>query len=531
MRLKSKVTPSALTTAVVILFIAGMFFRFLYHIIILSDGYTDFLTDDFYYYFITAKNFVAHGISSFDGITHTNGYHPLWMLCISALYAVSFGNDGVFFVYLALVSSISTYLTYRYLKNLYETLFPASAFGNIPLLFVIVIYAGMLFLGMEITLTVPLIAYMLSKIAATDFTKNISSRQALLFGILSSLVILSRLDTVIFIAVVALFSFSLSGGTMKEKIKPLVFLLVGLIPVCIYFLINYYYFGHFLTVSSAIKSLKASGAISFDLLKYIALNRDGMFGLLLIPISFIILFFSKRKRPVQHIAVISAILFFPIIYYLILLYKSDWFLNRWYLFPLPIVFLISFGLITEIIENAVKRKRILFYGSNIVLYCTIIYVLFFGVSLVIRDTIRWQAHPNSVYTQAKQLLGFTKDHPGLYAMGDRAGLTAYLIDKPTLQLEGLIADYRMYEHIKHQDDLASVLREYNVKYLIETADKNGLPHTGNIYEIEEPHTGQAGNLSPKMKGRIEGPPVFIAETSNDEGFKVISYIFEVGKER
>jgi len=44
---------------------------------------TNFISDDAYYYFNTARN-VGLGLGmSFDGITKTNGFHPLYMLlCI-----------------------------------------------------------------------------------------------------------------------------------------------------------------------------------------------------------------------------------------------------------------------------------------------------------------------------------------------------------------------------------------------------------------------------------------------------------------
>ncbi len=42
--------------------------------------------DDAYYYYEIAKNLAAGKFSTFDGITRTNGYHPLWMLLITPFY-------------------------------------------------------------------------------------------------------------------------------------------------------------------------------------------------------------------------------------------------------------------------------------------------------------------------------------------------------------------------------------------------------------------------------------------------------------
>ena len=42
--------------------------------------------DDAYYYYEIAKNLAEGKFSTFDGITRTNGYHPLWMLLITPFY-------------------------------------------------------------------------------------------------------------------------------------------------------------------------------------------------------------------------------------------------------------------------------------------------------------------------------------------------------------------------------------------------------------------------------------------------------------
>lgn len=44
------------------------------------------LYDDAYYYFAIAKNLAASGIFSADGITQTNGFHPLWLFLITPFY-------------------------------------------------------------------------------------------------------------------------------------------------------------------------------------------------------------------------------------------------------------------------------------------------------------------------------------------------------------------------------------------------------------------------------------------------------------
>jgi hypothetical protein len=47
----------------------------------------DATSDDAYYYFQIARNLVRSGRASFDGETLTNGFHPLWLLCVAAVHA------------------------------------------------------------------------------------------------------------------------------------------------------------------------------------------------------------------------------------------------------------------------------------------------------------------------------------------------------------------------------------------------------------------------------------------------------------
>lgn len=52
---------------------------------LLLSGREIALADDAYYYLLPATNFWALGFYSFDGLTGTNGFHPLWMLLLTAM--------------------------------------------------------------------------------------------------------------------------------------------------------------------------------------------------------------------------------------------------------------------------------------------------------------------------------------------------------------------------------------------------------------------------------------------------------------
>ncbi len=52
----------------------------------------NWVADDAFYYLQIARHIAASGTSTFDGITRTNGYHPLWMLCCTLLALVFHGK-------------------------------------------------------------------------------------------------------------------------------------------------------------------------------------------------------------------------------------------------------------------------------------------------------------------------------------------------------------------------------------------------------------------------------------------------------
>jgi hypothetical protein len=65
---------------------------FFFHCLMVITGtekrLMEWLYDDAFYYLIVAKHFSERHISSFDGVTVTSGYHPLWMWLCAAVYGI-----------------------------------------------------------------------------------------------------------------------------------------------------------------------------------------------------------------------------------------------------------------------------------------------------------------------------------------------------------------------------------------------------------------------------------------------------------
>ncbi|MCI0330560.1 MAG: glycosyltransferase family 39 protein [candidate division Zixibacteria bacterium] len=89
----------------------------------LPEKYLFYLvSDDAYYYFTIARNLGNHGMLSADGITLTNGFHPLWLFLITPIFSL-FGSYHWFSIHLvltvsALFDTAAGFLIYRTLEKL-----------------------------------------------------------------------------------------------------------------------------------------------------------------------------------------------------------------------------------------------------------------------------------------------------------------------------------------------------------------------------------------------------------------------------
>ncbi len=166
------------------------------------------ISDDAYYYFSIARNLIGRGMLSADGITLTNGFHPLWLLVITPIYFV-LRTPGWFSIHLVLTGSAvfdtaAAFLIYKTLEKFgkEKAAFWASAFY-------LVSPWGLLHTmnGLETAQNnffLALLVY-LSLQASSNWLKV----NWFLFGAVSGLALLSRTDNVFAVAI--LFAYILWG--------------------------------------------------------------------------------------------------------------------------------------------------------------------------------------------------------------------------------------------------------------------------------------------------------------------------------
>jgi hypothetical protein len=224
----------------------------------------------------------------------------------------------------------------------------------------------------------------------------------------------------------------------------------------------------------------------------------------------------KRLTPAER-PVLAAAAFFPYLQIGVLSVVSDWPLWGWYFYSLRFALLAGFMLLLAIPGTAwVSRQRLWIKAAA------------YGVALVLLLRTHWKKEPqmDQIYGAAVQIRAFERSHPGVYAMGDRAGMVGYLLGDPLVQTEGLMMDPGYLLHIRHEDDLLATLRRYGVRYYIvsERLEPSGFDkqHDGGCFLAEEPYV--TGHSSLRMRAALCGPPVASIVTES-----VINHIYDLNQ--
>jgi len=158
------------------------------------------LPDDAFYYFVTAKNFIAGNGISFDAISPTNGFHPLWFFIVTPL----FGLPGDLPIHLSLflsafVDIFTAIIIYRMVKVLLRKMdlvvFPAF------MVFVAWIFSPFIIRqtlnGLETSLNAMMFV-IASQLAITEFFEEEEKKNTILLALVWGALLLSRTDNLLF---------------------------------------------------------------------------------------------------------------------------------------------------------------------------------------------------------------------------------------------------------------------------------------------------------------------------------------------
>jgi hypothetical protein len=481
--------------------IVALFARFRF------DSFLAYYDDDLFYYLQIARNVVYHHQSTFDGTHLTNGYHPLWMLVSVALTMVASGKTIYIVVQLILLASfMCIYALSRAILSFYTENQLASQLAAA----MIALQSLLLIRGaMEITLTIPL-ALGLCWYRLRPIFRWTSSK-ALGYGLLASLVVLSRLDSVIFVSALLL---SECLNTRPLRLRDLLLrtgtLVAFALPIALYLIFNQFVFHTWMPVSGQAKQLRINHSLSVAPFYSWFLYFPGTLRLLIVypAIATVLaaslaLFLRGRERLCRdHLPVVASLLLFPFLHLLALSISSDWPLWSWYLYPLVLAMegslLVFFSRepSRELLNNRTLRRALsVAAGLGICAFAIV-------------EAHRTQVS-NRCYIYGKDVAGFAQTHSGVFAMGDASGTAAYLMNRPLIKLEGLVMDQAYLENIRRQRSLNKVLVDYGVRYYISPNPTL----TDGCYHTIEP--AQAGRDAPHMQGTFCMRPIAVFQNGPD----------------
>ncbi|HEX3397433.1 MAG TPA: hypothetical protein VHS76_12095 [Steroidobacteraceae bacterium] len=475
---------------------------FAYHFAHHSPAYLGLLEDDYFYYATVADNLVTHGRLSYDGVTSTNGFHPLWFAVIALLRALLGRFGAAYYGGLIAVGLISACLTYELGRRFARQLGSSAAAAAVIAAVYAFATARLLANGMESTIAVPLMLWLLLELARPA---EMTVRRSMRLGFIASLAVLARLDIGIAVAIAISGFVVLARPGFSEGLRLLLGFAGGGILVPLYALWNFIEFGSPLPVSALAKQLVVTRGFSTGYVRYLAFGTEfGPSIALILPLGFAALLLLTRQNPARrtaHFAGAVIMVFAGVFFFLNAL--SGWIFFGWYAYPLPAAAIAALAFIDQrFISSREQRRSIAIAACIVVAAGSAISLKYF-----IEHGPKWSVGDNALLATAYDLAAHMQQHRGLISMGAIAGVVGYVADRPLLQLEGILADAHLVEHIRRQDSLASVLAEYRADYLIVSVAGIPLEIHDGCAVITQPHAQWAGTRTAKMRGELCSPPI------------------------
>jgi hypothetical protein len=477
---------------------------FLYHISRGSVAYLGFFEDDYFYYATIADNLVRFGRSTYDGVTLTNGYHPLWQMVLTLLRLLCGRFGPAYYIGLTIVSVAAMIVTYELGAKFARMLGLPRGVAEVVSAMYSVGTARLMSTGMEAVIAVPLLLWLFIVASSSE---TITTKRAAKLGFIASLAVLARLDVAIAVGFLIAGFLTFVRPRPSDAFRLLAAFGVGGLLLPLYLAGNVWIFSTLMPVSAMAKQLYSGFGINLLYVRNVAYGTFyGPTVGVLLPmglIAFILL--VRRTRtvcPPTRFVGATALSFAFVLWSLNAL--SGWIFFGWYSFPIVTASIAAAAFIWEQWSRVVTASRRILLSSAIVMLGLPVVV---ATRYYIQHGPGWSVPDNSLLATGYDIADRMRGREGVYAMGAIAGVVGYVMDHPLVQLEGIMADRRMVDHVRKESPLEEVLRENNVDYLIVSFASKRVREEHGCYEITQPQLEWAGPRTAKMRGEICSPPI------------------------
>ena len=416
--------------------------------------------DDAEYYRVIADHIARTGVSTFDGQSLTNGYHPLWeavLVLQQLLVGPSFLITQLIEVVLV-AAAFPLVLRATGLRSALGVVLFVAAYGRWV--------AGLALTGMEVSALVGCTALVF---AAAAPTRRDGRLRGVALGVAAALAVLARIDAAVFVLPLV------AVAPLRRSTRALALGVAAAIGA-VYAAYNLMMFGAVLPLSSTVKSMGGL-QLNHRLLAQLAAEwRAQGFGgrdlqmfasLVLAPAALAVSWRRPYARALAAAATIGGALFTAK-----LVFASSWRIWPWYDFPLLFsltALVAAFGPPVERVAQAWtdRRPRATAHArASVALAGAVLLALCGKAALVAARTPK----PTLTDFAALDVEAARRWAPVLQgrrvAMGDRAGVFAAAYPGSVVQLEGLVNDREYLAALKAGGDITPLLCRRGVRFLL-----------------------------------------------------------------
>lgn len=458
-----------------------------------------FVPDDAYIYFKLASNIVSGKGSTFDGLTPTNGFHPLWLLMLMPLFRLS-SPDLELPIHLSLsLASLLNVFTAIFIFRIVELAGGKPRWAMIACAiwlfnpFIILIALS----GVEVSLYVFFAALTIYWWFSTKLQGGFSYVRIATLGIVTGFTILSRTDA-IFLFIAILIDLVWQGFKKRHELSRtfLIFHVLAYI-LSVGVIIGPWFFWNVSKFHMIYQSSGQAIAYRHHTLFLDAQDTGGF--LLFIKLLLLLLLHLYETVPlfldiVLADYIFSALVFGAIIGMIVVVMRDNrmsiidtikashplrglsfallfailvclfyplylWNFQKWYFLSAALVAIVYLGIVASLISDAVVPRL-----RWLVVVSAFLFLVFLGKGAYMWMKGSFFPHQIHMYEAAKLLAENEHDYEGTFGAFN-AGIYGYYSNRTVINLDGVVNNDALHAIQKRQ--LYSYIRSKDINYLID----------------------------------------------------------------
>ena len=424
--------------------------------------------DDASYYLKIAQNFNDGKGFSFDGISRTSGFQPLWQYILIIFTAIFKTTPEATLRAVMILQVILLYISSLLFVIILKKYFTGQIVFAGGLIFTVFVYFQYLN-GMETPLMILIFLFLFYHFLKSRIFLIRNPGREFVTGILLGFLMLARLDTVFLgIVVFVLIVIRIITAEVKDRngyIKCLMLIGSGALLITLpYLIFNFMYFGNIIPISGYLKSTVPQTGLNEnipELLRY----REMFFGLLSAAYLFFYFINFRKIKPAAFTTGLAVIATGNILLMIYILFFMNWVIFPWYFTPFSIFFSFFICLIFKFILS------VNFYNSGKLIFkiLSAFIILYWGSKIFgayYLDTGKSSSWNIQSYKASQWALNET-EKSDLFAMKD-AGHFSYFSNREVINLDGLVNSFEFQEVLKDKK-LNEYLEQNSVKFIVQHA--------------------------------------------------------------